>query len=251
MTDQTNIPQQPVGVDLARVALRAAREAASRNGTTTEPRAPHRRHRARRGADGREPEGFGAVIEGLMTDHAWTMPVAGGNAVDLWPIIAGDRLAAHIQAVAFRKDRQELVVHADSPAWLTQLRLQKPGLLQRFQDALGPDVVRDIVRTSPGRAPAPATTQAAPAAAPEEPAPVTTPETASPGYRQARDAHLKTRTAPAEKPRSIPPSPTLREPTEHFARELARHSTPRPSADPHTKALARARRERTEQSQET
>ncbi|EFL27533.1 hypothetical protein SSOG_07247 [Streptomyces himastatinicus ATCC 53653] len=32
--------------------------------------------------DGRDPQGFAAVLQGLMADRAWEFPAAGGTVVD-------------------------------------------------------------------------------------------------------------------------------------------------------------------------
>ncbi|GGX53142.1 DciA family protein [Streptomyces noursei] len=244
----TPTPEQPSGVDLARVALRAAQQAARKNGRATEARAPRRRTRASM-ADGRDPKGFGAVLQALIVERAWEVPTAGGSAVDLWPSVAGDKLAKHVFAVRFRKETHELQVQAESPAWLTQLRLEKPELLERFRTALGPEVVRDIVHRTPGRAAAPAPgldpAETPPPSTSKPPA--TSRDTESSGYQRALAAHRESRAALCNE-RVLDervPSPTLREPTEAFARELARAAPVLPAgASTRAQALARARRER-------
>lgn len=166
MTDTTTTPQLS-GVDLARVALLAAKENARRNGGTTESRTPRSSsgQGARQASDGRDVRGLGAVIRGLITDRAWEAPTAGGSAVDEWPAVAGSRLAKHVRVVKFRAATGELEVQVDSPAWFTQLRLEKPALLARFAEALGTDVVKDIVRARPGSAPGELTSERPPASA--------------------------------------------------------------------------------------
>ncbi|MEV4443505.1 hypothetical protein AB0K09_31845 [Streptomyces sp. NPDC049577] len=66
------------GVDLARVALRAAREAARKNGggRKTKQR-PRPARMARR--DGREPTGLAATIDALVTERAWELPAFKGG----------------------------------------------------------------------------------------------------------------------------------------------------------------------------
>ncbi|MFB6881252.1 DUF721 domain-containing protein [Streptomyces noursei] len=249
MTTNAHTSEHPTGPDLARVALRAAQEAARKKGGTTESKSPRRRsHQARHAADGRDPKSFDSVVEALITERGWEAPAAGGNAVELWPSIAGKDLAKHVEAVEFRSDTHELAIHSDSPAWLTQLRLERPELLKRFRKVLGPDIVRDIVLSKPDRRAAPASMPATgetPVSQSE--APVITRQKPSEGYLQALAAYQETRDLlPAEKAASEhAPSATLREPVEVFARELAR-TAPIPSAgaNTHAQALARARRER-------
>ncbi|WP_331741266.1 DUF721 domain-containing protein (plasmid) [Streptomyces sp. NBC_00963] len=197
MTTEMDTPPEHPRVDLARVSLRAAQEAARRNGGVTESRTPQSQLRhLRHSVDGREPTGFGSILECLIDDRAWTAPIAGGNAARLWPTIAGKQLASHVRVVGFRTGHQELVVEADSPAWLTQLRLERPTLLQRFREALDSDVVLDIVRISSDR-----TVTVPPALdieATEPKAPIITQENSSAGYRRAREAYLATRAASIE-----------------------------------------------------
>ncbi|MFE0357545.1 DciA family protein [Streptomyces nigra] len=164
MTDTTTTPQ-PSGIDLARVALLAAKEHARRTGGTTESRTlrPRSRRGARQASDGRDPRGLGAVIQGLITDRAWEAPTVGGSAVDEWPEIAGPRLSGHVRAVKFRAATGELEVQVESPAWFTQLRLEKPALLARFAEALGTGIVKDIVRSQPGTAAGDLTSERPPA----------------------------------------------------------------------------------------
>jgi hypothetical protein len=66
------------GVDLARVALRAALESARKNGNarTAKPM-PRTTSVVRR--DGRQPMGLGAAIGALVTERAWELPAAGAT----------------------------------------------------------------------------------------------------------------------------------------------------------------------------
>ncbi|WP_333482825.1 DciA family protein [Streptomyces mutabilis] len=117
------------GVDLARVALHQAREAAKARGESGTRKAK-RPLRATVRRDGREPTGFAAVLQGLMADRAWDIPAAGGSILDQWPHIAAGlspKLAAHVQAVAFHAETGQLDLRPDSPAYATQLRLITPG----------------------------------------------------------------------------------------------------------------------------
>ncbi|MEV4442796.1 hypothetical protein AB0K09_28045 [Streptomyces sp. NPDC049577] len=93
MTEVTTPIEQPApagnelsGVDLAQVALHAAREGAKKRGVRG-PRTPRRRERAVR-RDGRDPQGFAAVLQGLITDRAWELPAAGGTVLDRCTTIA-------------------------------------------------------------------------------------------------------------------------------------------------------------------
>ncbi|GGZ18511.1 DciA family protein [Streptomyces nitrosporeus] len=192
----TSSSEQPApelsGVDLARVALHQAREAAKARGESGTRKAKRRAGTAVR-RDGREPTGFAAVLQGLMADRAWDVPAAGGSILDQWPDIAtalSPKLALHVQAVAFHVETGQLDLRPDSPAYATQLRLISSRIVTAANDAVGTQAVRSIrVLAAGATAPAPRETTAAPktAAAPE--ATVKTRQEASPGFHQALAAH--------------------------------------------------------------
>ncbi|MGV4890740.1 DciA family protein (plasmid) [Streptomyces viridosporus] len=183
------------GVDLARVALHAAREAARKRGDS-EARIP--RHRIQRAVkrDGREPTGFAAVLQGLMAERAWTIPAAGGSVLDRWPDIAAavsSRLPEHVQAVAFHPGSGQLDLLPDSPAYATQLRLISSRIVATVNQAVGTNAVRTIRVLAAGTAPELRTTEPAlqTTAAPQ--ALVKTREMACEGYHQALTAHQAVR----------------------------------------------------------
>ncbi|MFI1169292.1 DciA family protein [Streptomyces sp. NPDC020801] len=179
------------GVDLARVALRQAREAAKQRGDS-EARAPRRRQQKVVRRDGREPTGFAAVLQGLMADRAWELPAAGGSVLDRWPDIAAaisPQLASHVTAVAFHPETRQLDLRPDSPAYATQLRLNSARIVATANSTVGTDAVHTVRVLPVGAAPAPRTTEPSPAAAAGPEAPVKTRQLASEGYRQALAAH--------------------------------------------------------------
>ncbi len=81
------------GVDLARVAPRAAKEAAQKKGggRTAQPK-PRTTSVVRRG--GREPRGLGAAISALVTERAWDLPAAGATLRERWAALAPDPASA-------------------------------------------------------------------------------------------------------------------------------------------------------------
>ncbi|MFB7435095.1 DUF721 domain-containing protein [Streptomyces microflavus] len=118
------------GVDLARQALLAAREAAKKNGAA--------RHKPKRRAttvvrrEGREPLGLGSAISRMMTERGMAAPVAGGSVLaDFDTILAAvvPELAGRVQAVAFDAETGRLDVVPDLPAAGTQLRWSAPKLI--------------------------------------------------------------------------------------------------------------------------
>ncbi|MFF8992531.1 DciA family protein [Streptomyces sp. NPDC014983] len=133
---------EPTGVDLARVALLAAKEAARKRGTEGGPaarRLKRRPHSLHRGGDGRDPVGLGAALSRLMTERGWEAPVAGGSVLEHWdeiasPDFAGPDFARHVRAVAFDADSGRLDLLPDSTAWATQARLIAAKLVGRAND---------------------------------------------------------------------------------------------------------------------
>lgn len=176
----------PSGVDLARVALQAAKATARKRGEQPGAGKPRRVRtgRAVRG-DGREPVGLAAAFQQLVTERAWEVPAAGGTVLQQWPAIAPD-LAPHVRAVGFDADTGRLDLLPDSPAYATQLRMSTTRLVTMANQAAGREAVRAIRVLPPGtHTSAPAADVPPKEAAPEQAGPVRTREDASGGYRQA------------------------------------------------------------------
>ncbi|MFF6931376.1 DUF721 domain-containing protein [Streptomyces californicus] len=111
------------GVDLARQALIAAREAARKNGATRQK--PKRRTTTVVRRDGREPLGLGSAIGMMMTERGMAAPAAGGNVLaDFDTILAAvvPELAGRVTALAFDAETGRLDVVPDLPAAAMQLR---------------------------------------------------------------------------------------------------------------------------------
>lgn len=143
---------QPSGVDLARVALRAAREAARARGDAVQQRKQARRGGLRSGAraDGRDPMALGAAINRLLVERGWEAPAAVGGVMGRWPQLVGDAIALHCAPERFDEEARELVVRCDSTAWATEIRLRAPQLLARLNEDLGQGTVRRIKVNGPG-----------------------------------------------------------------------------------------------------
>ncbi|MFD7980153.1 DciA family protein [Streptomyces sp. NPDC059071] len=181
----------PSGRDLARQAL-AAYKAGRRPGTG--PTKPDRRTQRRRGADGRDPQAFAAVLERLGSEQGWTASVRGGDILarftELCPQYEG-----RVHAVAFDAERGRLDLRPGSDAYGAQLRLLGGQLCRQINDKLGADTIRSI-RVLPvasldhAHRGADSFTAVDPAAIPApEVGPVRTRETASVGYHRAVAAH--------------------------------------------------------------
>lgn len=145
-------PPEPSGVDLARVALRAAKEQARARGDATRQKKQARRGGLRSGAraDGRDPLPLGSAINRLITERGWETPAAVGGVMGRWPQIVGDDLAKHCVPQRYDENERILTVQCDSTAWATQLRLMAPQLVARLNEDLGHGTVRIIKVLGPG-----------------------------------------------------------------------------------------------------
>jgi len=175
------------GVDLARVALRAAMAQARQKGSGQKAKSKPRPVRTVR-RDGREPMGLGAAIGALVTERAWELPAAGATLRERWAAIAPE-LAGHVAAVGYDADTGRLTVCPESAAWATKTRLEQARVIAAANESAGRTVVRALKILAPGTVPVsePADSEPGPAAAPA--GPVRTRETASDGYRRALAAH--------------------------------------------------------------
>ncbi|MEU3434204.1 DciA family protein [Streptomyces sp. NPDC006863] len=213
------------GVDLARQALIAAREAARKNGATRQK--PKRRTTTVVRRDGREPLGLGSAIGMMMTERGMAAPAAGGNVLaDFDTMLAAvvPELAGRVKAVAFDAATGRLDVIPDLPAAATQLRWSAPKLIASANERVSGANVRDLHVLAPAPVKADPATAAA-EAAPLPTAPAAPMQRADPpeGYREAIAAHRATWT----KRQHINPRiqaaaerqlrERLREPEEHFA----------------------------------
>ncbi|MFI1568341.1 DciA family protein [Streptomyces sp. NPDC020490] len=214
------------GVDLARVALRAAMEAARANGGGQKARAKPRIVRTVR-RDGREPMGLGAAIGALVTERAWELPAAGATLRERWAAIAPE-LAGHVAAVSYDPDSGQLTVCPESAAWATKARLEQTRIIAAANQSAGRTVVRTLRILAPGTVPLPEPADADPEPAAAPAGPPRTRETASDGYRRALAAHQE----------AAPPSrvdPHIAEAVERQTaamRELSRRAFPEPDAVP-------------------
>ncbi|MBC9714227.1 DUF721 domain-containing protein [Streptomyces sp. TRM66268-LWL] len=149
-------PAEPSGIDLARVALRAAKEQARARGAEAQQKKQARRGGGLRSgarADGRDPLPLGAAINRLISERGWETPAAVGGVMGRWPQIVGDDLAKHCVPQKYDEDERVLTVQCDSTAWATQLRLLAPQLVARLNQDLGQGTVRLIKVLGPGGPP--------------------------------------------------------------------------------------------------
>lgn len=168
------------GADLARMALAAARKAAT-TAPTQQPKRVRRTRPAR--GEGRDPQGLASILGRLTTEQGWDTALDGGNLIDQWPTIAPTELVTTVRPVAYDPERGILEVQPSSSAYATQVRLRQRQIAEHLNTQLGRPAVRAIRVRTPGGSPAP-TVQALKPETPKGPdGPVKTRETAHPGYR--------------------------------------------------------------------
>ncbi|MFF2571154.1 DciA family protein [Streptomyces sp. NPDC058084] len=236
------------GADLARIALRQAKESARRKGTTTAK--PRRSVRHARG-DGRDPLALGSVMQRWLVDNGWQEAADGGTLINRWPAIIGEERAAHWKAVRFDEATKTLTVLCESDSWARMLSLVSRQIVADVNQAMKGTPLQAIqVRKGVhrGAPPVPA------AVADPSPAPATRshPAGAAPSsrYLEVRD---RLRTAKADRDAAVEPRTRLiadriqADPNDHAeARYLLddlEQQTAR-AADVERRALLRSRQER-------
>ncbi|MGW1466573.1 DUF721 domain-containing protein [Streptomyces sp. NPDC002308] len=179
------------GVDLARQALTAAREAAKKNGATAKK--PKRCTTTVVRRDGREPLGLGSAISRMLTECGMTAPAAGGSVLAHFDTIlaaVAPELVGRVRAVGYDADTGRLDVVPGTPAAATKLRWSAPKLSAAANEQVPGANVRTVHVLAPATAgpavavePVPPTVAAGPAVC------LPAPE----GYHQALSAHRAAR----------------------------------------------------------
>lgn len=139
---------EPLGPDAAQAQLNRMRDAARARGEQRSA-GPRRKGTGRRRQPfipgeyiGRDPQGLGSVFSRFVSERGWNSPVAVGSVIARWKELVGAEVAAHCQPESFSDTT--LQVRCESTAWATQLRLLRPALITRFDEALGEGVVTKI-----------------------------------------------------------------------------------------------------------
>jgi predicted nucleic acid-binding Zn ribbon protein len=97
----------------------------------------------------REVKRAGDVLSKIIDSLKLGTGLAGWQAVNAWEEIAGPEHAGHAKAVRYSAGR--LVVEVDSSARIARLGMEKPVLLERITERVGPGVVRDLMFVMAGR----------------------------------------------------------------------------------------------------
>ncbi len=149
--DGEDTTAEPSGIDLARQALAGA-QVGSTARRSSETRAARKRRVNRSanlsagrsgysgpGADVRDPQAAGAVLNGMLAAMGWQRPLTEARIFTDWPGLVGAEIGAHSQPESLRDG--ELRVSAQSTAWATQIRILSSRLIARLTAQLGPGVV--------------------------------------------------------------------------------------------------------------
>jgi len=85
---------------------------------------------------------IGGPLQELLARLRLTGPMVGWQAVEVWPEVVGDRVAARAHAVAFRDGT--LVVEVDSATWMNELTYLKRRMIDDLNRRLGAEVVSEL-----------------------------------------------------------------------------------------------------------
>ena len=91
----------------------------------------------------------GDILTSIIDSLKLGPGLAGWRAVSAWEEIAGPQYAGHTKALRF--DGGRLYIQVDNSVWMAQLGMEKPVLLQKIRDKVGPGVVRDLMFVVAGR----------------------------------------------------------------------------------------------------
>lgn len=87
-------------------------------------------------------ESLAVILPGLMRHMGLEEAARGWRAVDLWPEVAGERIARHSRATSFRDGT--LTVEVEGSAWMHELGFLKREIVRRLDQHAGEGVVRDV-----------------------------------------------------------------------------------------------------------
>ena len=83
-----------------------------------------------------------SILHKFLSEHGLSGKLNSYRIWELWPSVVGPQIAARTQPLRLRD--QILEIRVDHPVWMQQLQLMKPQLLQRLNQQLGNDTIKDI-----------------------------------------------------------------------------------------------------------
>lgn len=130
----TTNPPPSSGADLARIALRQAKEAARRRGAqAAKPKASIRRISR---TDSRDLKSLSGVLDQMVVDRGWEKSARAGDLLQRWPEIVGAERAHHWRAAGYDQATQTLSVVCDSPPWAASLKMLSQEVIEQVNRAI-------------------------------------------------------------------------------------------------------------------
>jgi predicted nucleic acid-binding Zn ribbon protein len=84
----------------------------------------------------------GDVLAGVLGDLGLGETLRAADVVAAWQRVVGEKLARVARAKSFQGGT--LVVEAESPVWMQEIRFHQVHLRKRFDEECGPGVVREF-----------------------------------------------------------------------------------------------------------
>ncbi len=81
-------------------------------------------------------------LDGLLRSYGFGGKLSEYRVFGKWDKAVGEAIARHARPLAVRGTKLLLVV--DSPAWMQQLSLMKPQIMEKVNQMLGRDAIKDI-----------------------------------------------------------------------------------------------------------
>ncbi len=81
-------------------------------------------------------------LDGLLRSYGFGSKLSEYRLFGKWDKAVGAAIARHARPLAVRGKKLSLVV--DSPAWMQQLSLMKPQIIEKVNQLLGRDAIKDI-----------------------------------------------------------------------------------------------------------
>jgi predicted nucleic acid-binding Zn ribbon protein len=85
---------------------------------------------------------IGGPLQDLLSRLDLADPMTGWRALELWPEVVGERVAARARAVSFRDG--QIWVEVESAAWMNELTYLRDRIAKELNARLGGEVVRGI-----------------------------------------------------------------------------------------------------------
>ena len=89
-----------------------------------------------------QSQNIGNIFQKMFKDLGIDKPMQQYQAVNLWPQVAGERVAEI--STAEKIEKGVLYVRVDSPVWRNELVFMKSDIIQKLNKALSKSVVKDI-----------------------------------------------------------------------------------------------------------